>query len=244
MSDLQGLMPGTVAAYHALAQYGATQGIAFTVANFGGLRTLSDTTKILDYRQQDYDAARQAGTIRPDTTLSEFRPIAPFGSSYHNYGAAFDVWITRTPQGDAPNSWTEAPGAAAAKRVLGTYAPTIGLRWGGTFSNPDPPHFEVAVPLSLARTMYQEFLNSGDPSAQRPSSSPFDVSTFLPGLTSTADDDTAAVFDTPASAVVGDDSGDAEIALGPDRNGGSTSLLILGFFVAGLLAWAIRRKLR
>lgn len=233
MSTLQGLMPGTVAAYNALDQYAQSQGISIGVANYGGIRTLSDTTKILQYRLDDYNAAMKAGDIRPDTTLNAFRPIAPFGSSYHNYGAAFDVQIIARP-----SNLSEAQALA----ILGRFAPSIGLRWGGTFQNPDPPHFEVAVTLTQAKAMYTAFVASGDPSAQLPPASAFDLPSFLPGLTSTAEDDTAAAFDVPVSDVAADDSGEAALAMGPDQSG-TPSLLILGLFVAGLLAWAIRRKL-
>lgn len=233
MSGLQGLMPGTIAAYNALEQYGQTVGITFTIAPYGGLRTQSDTTKILGYRQDDYNAALAAGTIRPDTTLQQFRPIAPFGSSYHNYGAAFDVWITSTPQGTAPDSWTQAPGFENARRVLAAFAPSIGLRWGGTFPNPDPPHFEVAVPLTVAQSMYKQFLADGGSA----SSSAFDLSSFGIGPEG---DDAAAATDIPASQYAGDDSGDAALAA-PQQ---SPTLLLIGFAVAGLLTWLIRRKLR
>lgn len=235
MTTLQGVMPGTVAAYNALSDYAASQGITIGVANYGGIRTLSDTTKILQFRQDDYNAAVRAGQIAPDTTLNQFRPIAPFGSSYHNYGAAFDVQIIARP-----GNMSESQALA----ILGAFAPSIGLRWGGTFPQSghpaDPPHFEVAVSLAQAKAMYADYINSGG--AQPPSSSPFDISSFLPGLTTGDDSDIQAALDAPASDVPADDSGDIALAYGPEQGGGSTGLLVLGLFVAGLLAFAIRRK--
>lgn len=230
MTTLAGVLPETVAGFNALASYASTLGMSIDIANYGGLRTLSDTNTILDYRQNDYNAALSAGQIRPDTTLQEFRPIAPFGSSYHNYGAAFDVVVSARPS---------SMSYAQALATLGARAPSLGLRWGGMFNNPDPPHFELAISLAEARAKYQAFVAAGG----KVSSSPFDLTSFLPGLTSGDDADTQAVFDTPAVDSGADESGDVALASGPDQNGAPTSLLVLGFFVAGFLVWAIRRKL-
>ena len=94
-SALQGALPETVAAWNALESAAMAQGIAFTLNDFGGVRTPADTALILQYRETDYAAALAADTIPADTTISQFRPIAPYGQSYHDYGAAFDVTAAR-----------------------------------------------------------------------------------------------------------------------------------------------------
>lgn len=152
MSSLTGELPETVDAFNALDQYARSQGIAIAIADYGGVRTQADTTQILEYRQNDYNAAVAAGKIPATMTLDQFRPIAPFGSSYHNYGAAFDITIQARPA-----SMT----AYDALALLGAYAPAIGLRWGGYFSNPDTPHFELAISLDDAAQRYASFLADG-----------------------------------------------------------------------------------
>lgn len=52
-------------------------------------------------------------------------PVAPPGTSKHEIGLAFDMG-----------------GSVEALQVAGALAPFFGLRWGGTFSTPDPVHFE------------------------------------------------------------------------------------------------------
>jgi hypothetical protein len=231
MTSLSGALPETVAAYDALDQYARSVGIGIALADFGGLRTLSDTTRILGYRQQDFDAAVAAGQVSADTTLNQFRPIAPFGSSYHNYGAAFDITIQSRPASMTTDQ---------ALRTLASYAPSIGLRWGGTFRNPDPPHFELAITLAAAQAKYKSYLTSGGGA----SSLSFDLSSFLPGLTS-GPDDTQAALDTPQqpdTSDLYDESGDtsvAELSSGPPL-----TLIAIGLAVAGFLTFLIRRKFK
>lgn len=146
-SALQGALPETVAAWNALESAAMAQGIIFTLNDFGGVRTPADTALILQYRETDYAAALAADTIPADTTISQFRPIAPYGQSYHDYGAAFDV----TAQGPM----------ADPQGALGALAPSCGLRWGGTFTNPDEPHFELALSLPAVRAMWANWQSSG-----------------------------------------------------------------------------------
>lgn len=221
MTTLAGVLPETRAAFDALDAYARSQGIGISVADFGGLRTSADTTRILKYRDDDYAVARRAGTIRPDTTLAQFRPIAPFGHSYHNYGAAFDIIVTARPS---------SLSVAGVQRKLGEYAPRIGLRWGGTFSNPDAPHFELAISLAEAQARYR---NAPPPSSLLDS---FDLSAFLPGLTPT-EDPTPPDVSGPAA----DDSGEAIFSEHPAEPS-NAGLVALGLFVAGMMAWALRRK--
>jgi hypothetical protein len=207
MTSLLGTLPTTRAAYTQLQQYALTQGITIGVADYGGLRTQGDTATILTDRVNDFNAEVAAGEISADTTLDAFRPIAPFGSSFHNYGAAFDVAILSTPAGMSGDR---------ACQVLGAYAPSIGLRWGGTFSNPDPVHFELAVALSAARTMWGQFSGTTDPAGGTAA----DGAVAMDG----AEPDESGEGDIESSAAAGD-------ILGLDP------ALFFGLAFAGLLAF-------
>lgn len=143
-------LPELLAAERALRVKADALGIEYRVADFGGLRTEADTNRILGYRKADYAAAVKKDPKVAKIPIETWRPIAPFGSSYHNYGAAFDVRITKRPAGVSES-------AALAK--LGALAPSVGLRWGGTFSakRSDPPHFELAISLADAKARWQRF---------------------------------------------------------------------------------------
>jgi hypothetical protein len=231
MTSLAGVLPETAQAYNALDAFARSNGITIGVADFGGVRTQSDTTKILGYRQDDYAAALRAGQISADTTLQAFRPIAPFGSSYHNYGAAFDVHIIARPSGLTEYN---------ALQRLGAYAPSIGLRWGGTFPNPDTPHFELAIPLADAKQRYTSYASSGGASSTASDiASAFDLASFLPGL-GPSTDDVAAAIDAPDYLYSGDDSGVG--ALTATDSQPPVGLFVIGAAVVGLVWWALRRK--
>lgn len=146
MSDLSGTLPALSVAFGALQAYAAAYGIAIGVADDGGVRTAADTARILAERQADFTAAVARGEIDAGMSLDVYRPISPFGSSYHNYGAAVDVEIQSQPSG-----MTEPRTFA----LLGAYAPLVGLIWGGTFTNADPDHFELAMSLPAAQAAYQ-----------------------------------------------------------------------------------------
>lgn len=148
---LIGELPELTTAIETLRKVALADGIEFVTADFGGVRTLADTTKILKYRDDDYAVylknLAKLFPQRPPTPKEIWRPIAPFGSSMHNYGAARDVKITVKP-----SSMTEAE----ALRRLGSHAPDCGLRWGGTFRvKVDMPHFELPLRLSDARARYE-----------------------------------------------------------------------------------------
>lgn len=195
-ANLNGCLSALVDAYNALAQYGTNQyGITFDVADYGGLRSEAQTSTILTYRQNDYNAALAAGEISADTTLQAFRPIAPYGDSWHDYGAAFDLEILN------PGQVIDEQTALA---VLGAYAPSIGLRWGGHFPDADPPHFELAIPIATARTLYAQ-QTGGTAADATGTASAFDPSTGgdapdgLPGAV--AGGDLAAGMPSPLAAV-------------------------------------------
>jgi hypothetical protein len=157
MSDLTGCLPDLVDAYNALSAYLAGQGITTGIADDGGFRTEADTTRILGYRLADYnkDHGLPLDTVQSTSVLNQYRPIAPYGESFHDFGAAFDLAIVARPSGMSQY---------AALAMAGAYAPQIGLRWGGEFENPDPPHFELDVSLATAQDLYTQA--TGDTSAQ------------------------------------------------------------------------------
>lgn len=211
MTTLAGVLPELQTAYRSLETFGAAHGITFAVADFGGVRTQADTTRILAYRNDDFAAAVRAGTIPADTSLQRFRPIAAYGSSYHNYGAAFDIRIT-----SRPTNMSEY----AALKQLGSFAPTAGLRWGGNFSNPDTPHFELAISLDEAKHRYATMTGTVADGGG------FNIAQYVPFLTPTDEESD----DGPAVSLL-DDYG--SLTPGPD------GFIILGVLVLGAVAWAV-----
>lgn len=154
---IDGMLPQTRAAYAALKTWLANQSIDVTLADFGGFRTQADTTLILDYRETDYAADVRAGRVNPAvTSIDAYRPIAPYGESYHDYGAAFDI-VPSTP-------YPSGMGYDSILKLAGSHAAAVGLTWGGTFHNPDPRHFQLRGTLDDARAKwltYQDQLASG-----------------------------------------------------------------------------------
>lgn len=151
MSDsrLAGLLPEMREKEQKLRNYASSRGIAYVIADYGGLRTQADTVKLVGWRDAAVAKARKLAALEADKRrLSPsqkalaveqagkraYYRVSPFGRTFHSRGAAFDIRITTT-----------APGLTFAQsyKVLGDYAPQIGLRWGGNFSAPaDPFHFE------------------------------------------------------------------------------------------------------
>lgn len=147
-----------------LEQRAAAEGIGFAIANFGGFRTAADTALILGYRDADYAvyAAKQLANGVTPIAMKKWRPIATYGNSFHDYGGARDLTITYKP------SWMSDSDALAR---LGELAPSVGLRWGGSFN--DPAHFELPVPIGAAAAAWAEYSGSGSatPATSSPSSS-------------------------------------------------------------------------
>lgn len=139
-NSLDGALPQLLAGLNQLRARASALGISFDIADFGGVRSQADTVLIMAYRAADYAAAVVADPSVSDIPINTWRPIAPFGSSMHNYGAAFDVQIT-----DAPGSF------ASALQQLKAAAPSCGLR--SSVPN-DPPHFELPISLDEARAQW------------------------------------------------------------------------------------------
>lgn len=143
MPTLTNTLPELQQAEARLRAAAAARGITYVIADYGALRSQADTARIMQYRAQDYAAAVRANPDTARTPITRWRPIAAFGSSMHNYGAAFDILVTGHPTG--VNGYA----------VLGALAPSLGLRWGGAFiSRVDPPHFELPISLLAARVKW------------------------------------------------------------------------------------------
>lgn len=65
-------------------------------------------------------------------------------NSRHFSGNAIDLNLL-LPDGARLNKWTVSDGRAAAPewQKVGEIAESLGIRWGGRFSSPDPNHFDV-----------------------------------------------------------------------------------------------------
>jgi hypothetical protein len=176
---IAGERPELTRAIANLAALALPLGITFTTANDGGIRSQADTVRDMGYRDDDYAVwLRKWKATHPGRTpisKYEWRPIAVFGSSYHNFGAARDLEILT--------------GGPDALDRLGALAPRVGLRWGGTFprGRTDRPHFELAIPLLQAKAEWLALGNApGEATATAPASTVASVVAALPGaLTST-----------------------------------------------------------
>lgn len=149
---LRGALPELIAADAKLTSLAAARGITYELADFGGVRSPSDTTRILNYRDTDYAAyvaeLRARSPLAVPVAKDTWRPIAAFGNSFHNWGAAFDVRVTSYPKA--------LGGAANALAVLQSLAPAAGLVSGATFpTRKDPPHMQLAISLAEAKRRFQ-----------------------------------------------------------------------------------------
>lgn len=152
-ADVSNALPELQAAYHGLQAAMAAHGATFHVAAFGGLRTESDTVLIKGYRAADYakEVATHGAKWAEAHPIGQWRPIAKFGNSFHNYGAAFDVAI------DSLGSFASRDAMLAE---MGRACIALGLRWGGNFaksesSGPDPAHFELALTLAEVKERWE-----------------------------------------------------------------------------------------
>lgn len=145
-------LPELVDAITGLQDAASSYGIRFTTADEGGFRTEADTAKILGYRDAEYAiySAKERAAGRTPMDINKWRPISPYGRSYHNFGAARDLKITSTPAGMSTSD---------ALATLGNLAPTFGLKWGGTFG--DPVHFELAASLADVAAAWTNYTNGG-----------------------------------------------------------------------------------
>lgn len=107
-------------------------------------------TRTFAQQQAIYDQGRTT----PGTVVTKARP----GDSYHQYGLAFDV---------VPDAYKDLPNWNPGGEYWGTIAQigeSLGLEWGGRWSTPDEPHFQIpesAAPLSDLKAFYQNAIAAG-----------------------------------------------------------------------------------
>lgn len=158
-------LPQMAQLWDELVQTLSAQGIAIDVADWGGYRTAADTAAILNIRQQEYDRYVAAGGTLPITGAwsdGARWPIAPYGRSYHDYGAARDIKVVSAPAGMSGLAVTAAIDEAAE---------SVGLRTGASFG--DPLHVELPITLAEAQAAWAQ---SGGASSSSSSST---VAAFL-----------------------------------------------------------------
>lgn len=76
------------------------------------------------------------GRTTPGKIVTHAKP----GSSYHEWGLAFDVAIANAA---GQPSW---PNDVALWTQIGRFGEELGLTWGGRFPDPDYGHFELRIP--------------------------------------------------------------------------------------------------
>lgn len=210
------VLSSTVAAFTQLQQDLLGQGIPIGIAEYGGFRSLADTTDILAFRETDYTNAIASGELSPSVSIDEFRPIAPYQHSFHDYGAAFDIRFKSLPAGMTSDD---------AEQLAGQLAPELGLRWGGSFQNPDGVHFELDITLSQARTMWQSEFGASAPAGI--------------GGTATAMIDASGLGPDD----VGDDSGEAALELELQQQNQLVGWILVGAAIASTLALFLSGRL-
>lgn len=124
-SDLIGLDPTTRKKAEALLGKAAASGLRLVVTD--GFRSLSEQAKL--YAQ---------GRTEPGPIVTHAKP----GTSWHNYGRAFDV----APFKDGKPYW---PNSITFWNQVGLLGESLGLKWGGRWPQPDRPHFEYHPGLTI-----------------------------------------------------------------------------------------------
>lgn len=157
-------LPELREAFGKLSEYAKSLGMTIHVLPTGGVRTEADTVLYKSYRAADYAVAVAKNPGIAGIPIGQWRPIANFGSSFHNYGAAFDIEFGSGGLPGTAGYVSEHDGLYGFTRdfaleSLGEYAQTIGMRWGGNFkasktTGPDPVHFELNMTLAEAKARW------------------------------------------------------------------------------------------
>lgn len=157
-------LPELREAFGKLSDYAKSLGMTIHVLGTGGVRTQADTALYKSYRAADYAVAVAKNPALARIPIGQWRPIADFGKSFHNYGAAFDIEFGSGTLPGTEGYVSERDGLYGFTRdfaleTLGEYAQSIGLRWGGNFkasqtTGPDPVHFELAMTLDAAKARW------------------------------------------------------------------------------------------
>lgn len=179
LAQITNALPELKRAEMMLRGFATQRGIVYELPDYAGLRTQSDTTQLIRWRDEAVTKARkdaeakrktQGGTpvqvkLAGDVAANRaFYRVSPYGVGYHGIGGAFDVRITKVPAGMTVED---------GYKYLGGFASTCGLTWGGVFKdNPstsikesaDPFHFELSLPRVQVENMFRNFaLNAAKP---------------------------------------------------------------------------------
>ncbi|MGH9932316.1 MAG: M15 family metallopeptidase [Pyrinomonadaceae bacterium] len=135
LSRIQTLQPAVQPIALSLLERCESAGVPCEVVQ--GTRTFSEQQAVYDQ-----------GRTTPGAVVTKARP----GDSFHQYGLAFDV---------APVAYKNLPDwnpSGPAWLVIGQIGEGLGLHWGGRWSTPDAPHFELhAAPLSELKAYWEKF---------------------------------------------------------------------------------------
>lgn len=106
-----------------------------------GLDVLIYSTK----RDNAYQAHLYAqGRTHPGKVVTNAKP----GTSWHNYGVAFDA----VPLRDGKPVWgSKAPADRALWQTMGQCGERAGLEWGGRWKFVDMPHFQATQGKTIAQ---------------------------------------------------------------------------------------------
>lgn len=142
-------LPEFASRLHELAAQAAAQlGVTLEITSYGGFRDQQLTQDILKFRDEDYAAyVKQLALSKPGAVPvpeDQWRPILPFGQSWHNYGAAADVM---------PVSWPAIyPNRSSATAAVQALAPAVGLSF--PLPGSDPGHVQLPYDLATVQTMW------------------------------------------------------------------------------------------
>lgn len=140
-------LPAMEELWDALVDATGAAGVVIAVADYGGYRTAADTAEILNIRDSEYsDYLAHGGTMAENA----WRPIAPFGKSFHDYGAARDIAIVSKP--------ANMTGLAAVATV-DAIAESLGLETGASYG--DPLHVQLPIALDEAQGEWNDFVAGG-----------------------------------------------------------------------------------
>lgn len=107
-------------------------------------------TRTFEQQQAIYDQGRTT----PGAIVTKARP----GDSYHQYGLAFDVVPV------AYKNLKDWNPSGPYWQTIGQIGESLGLEWGGRWSSPDEPHFQIpeaAAPLDQLKKYYQQAVAAG-----------------------------------------------------------------------------------
>lgn len=124
-------------------------GFTYSLPDYAGVRTEAQQAQLVAWRDQAVADARAAavknGTDPDAAAKAAYYEVAPPNTTYHEFGAAFDIQIT------TPDNPTDDDYANAAEIAQG-----VGLVPGYFFSTPDPFHFQLDYDLATVQQMWTD----------------------------------------------------------------------------------------